>query len=231
MSKTKIPSVSDINLALVAQGKRKEGQKLEKREKEAISAFRNLYADAVEIKANPTLATALGNALEYSAPGSFDIPDNPLLTQHLKKLREQGCASDGEINQIANLAQHLSEDEDDAISATLAELTLKGSVSDAAVLNVKSYLDQARVARTKFVTSRKAGSVALKVGAAAATAAALPLLFWVTPLGGALATMSGGAASAVKLGTIGSGAVGGTILGTILGRGLDKAAANYGVRD
>lgn len=225
---SKAPAIQDINLAVVAQGKRRDGARLNRKERRAIDAFRDLYRDTAEIKGSPALCNALSGVLDQS---DTNVASNPLLSQHLTSLRSKGAATDAEIGQIGKLASRLSEDEDDAISATLAQLSLQDGVSSSGLQSINGYLDTERAARSSFVTSRKV-TRGIVIGVATLGAAvAAPLLFWVTPLGGALAAMGSGAAAATQLGTVAGGFLAGGTVGSLIGGRFGKAAKNYGVDD
>ncbi len=225
------PSAHDINVALLARDKRVKGDKLSGREKKALEAFRDLYKGASQIAADPGLCSAVEGALAAQGPAATQVPNNPLLSQHLQKLLAKGSATDTEVAQITTLAARLSEDEDDAISATLARLALKGGVSEPALAQIDAYLQAERSQRSSFVRSKKLASGLVKGGLILAATLAAPLLAWFTPLGGLLAGLGGGAAAAAQLGVFAGGLGAGATLGTVIGNRVGRGADQYGVRD
>jgi len=221
--------VQEINTALVAHQKRADGEKLNSKEKHAVTQFRNVYKDIAEIEVNPSVRDALKTVLNDSS--SSKVPDNILLTQHLKTLRAQGSASDVEIAQIKKFAAKLSEGEDDAISTTLAELALKGGISNQAVKDISDYLDQERSNRTSYVRSRKLLGAGIAAGTVIGGALAGPLVLWVPAVATAVASMAGSAVTAVSLGALAGGAVTGGAVGKLASANFKSAAKNYGVSD
>ncbi len=225
------PSVQEINTALVATQKRREGEKLSRSEKKAVASFRELYQDVSEIQARPGLCHALEGVLTGLPASATDVAANPLLSKHLEALRSAGGATDAQVAQIKTLARKVSESEDDAISTTLAQLSLSGGISKEALADVSEYLDTERSSRSGAVTAGRVKRGAAIVGSAVAGALLLPLVSWIPPVGAALAGLAGGAIQAVQIGTLAGGAVGGGTLASLLGRSFTNTGANYGVND
>lgn len=225
------PSVQDINVALVATQKRKDGEKLSRSERRSVDAFRDLYRDANEVKSHPGLCHALEGVLANLPSNATDVADNPLLSQHLKALRAAGTATDAQIAQIKTLARKLSDGEDDGISTTLAQLTLNDGISKSALDDISQYLDAERSARSSAVTAGRVKRGFAVAGTAVAGALLLPLLSWIPPIGAALTGLAGGAIQAVQIGTLAGGSIGGGTLGSLLGRSFTNSGANYGVKD
>lgn len=221
--------IQDINIALVAHDKHLAGDKLNRKEKQAVSNFSDMYLDIVGDELTPAVKTALKGVLQDSDYGK--VTENVLLTKHLAGLRNRGCATDTEVSQIKKFAAKLSQSEDNAISATLAELTLNKGISDSAVKDIKSYLDQERSERGSFVRNRKLMTAGIAASTLVGGALAGPLLLWIPAVTAAVGGMAGGAATAVSLGTLVGGAFAGGAAGKIAGANLSNAAKNYGVND
>lgn len=221
------PNLQDINRALVARGKRQEGERLSRKDKKSVDQFRHLYQDVSEISKDPGVRSAVVGALGKAG----GVPANPVLAQHLTNLRSKGSATDHEVAQIKTLAAHLSDDEDDAISATLAHLAIKGGMSKESVADISTYLDAERTRRGQVRTATKIGGGAAIVGTVLAAALAAPLLLWIGPLAPVVAGMGSAALQAVAMGTIAGGAAGGAMLGKKIGQKTASSAREYGVND
>ncbi|MBI4815763.1 MAG: hypothetical protein HY791_05885 [Deltaproteobacteria bacterium] len=222
-------SVSDINRALVAHRRLRDGEKLSRNDKSAIESFRGLHREASSLKEDPAVRDALKGALANDGAFLLEIKDNPLLSQHLKGLRQKGSATDAEMAQISKLAQKLSKAEDDAINATIGGLVLSGGVSTEALSSLSSYMDKERAIRTKSDVWAGFKSKAIAAGAFTLAAVAVPLSLWFPPLSGFAASLSGAAVQAVQLGSL----VGGLLAGTAAGKVASKLTTKdeYGLRD
>ncbi len=224
MKTTATPSIQDINLALVAQSKRQQGKRINRKERRAVDQLRDLYKDATDLKGTQ-LGGALKSALATHVGTVSEITANPLLTQHLAGLRSRNSATDGEVGQIVKLAGRLSEDEDDAISTTLAHLGLNGTVSQEAVNNISGYLTNERASRRGFSRTRKIAGGLIKGGLLAGGILLAPVLTWFFPAG----VVAG--AAAMKLGVVAGGLLAGGTAGALLGGRVGRAANSYGVND
>jgi|GEM_PF-4927068 len=221
--------IQDINTALVAHEKQSNGEKLNRREKQAVNNFADLYVDIAEEEITPALRNTLRNVLKDSEYGS--VKENALLTKHLAGLRERGCATDAEVCQIKKFAAKVSENEDNAISATLAELTLNNGVSDSAIKDIKSYLDTERSNRTSAQRNRAMVGAGIAATAVVGGALAGPLILWIPAVTAALAAATETAAAAVSLGALLGGAAAGGAAGKVANKTLNKSAKNYGVNE
>lgn len=194
-----------------------------------MEGFRGLYREAAVLKGDPAVREALKSALANDAAFLLDIPGNPLLSQHLKSLRQKGSATEAEIAQISTLAQKLSKAEDDAINATVSGLVLSGGVSTEALSSLSGYVDRERALRGKAETWAGFKSKTIAVAAFSVAVIAVPLSLWFPPLSGVVAGLSGAAVQAVQLGAV----VGGLFAGAAAGRVAHKLSKpeGYGVGD
>ena len=189
--------IQDINAALVAHEKQSKGEKLNRREKQAVNNFADLYVDIAEEEITPALRNTLRSVL---------------MTMHYGDARErssyknisQVCGSADALRTqrfaIKKFAAKVSENEDNAISATLAELTLNNGVSDSAIKDIKSYLD---TERSKWTSAQRNRAM---VGAGIAATAAVvggalagPLILWIPAVTVVPAAVTETAAAAVSL--------------------------------
>ena len=221
--------IQDINTALVAHEKQSNGEKLDRREKKAVNNFADLYVDIAEEEITPALRKTLKSVLKDSEYGN--VKENALLTKHLAALRKRGRATDAEVCQIKKFAAKVSENEDNAITATLAELTLNGGISDAAIKDIKSYLDSERTNRTSAQRNRAMVGAGIAAGAVIGGALAGPLILWIPAVTAAVAAATETAAAAVSLGALIGGAVAGGAAGKVANKSLNKSAQNYGVNE
>lgn len=140
-------------------------------------------------------------------------------------------ASDSEVSQIKQFAANLSEAEDDAISATLAELALKGGISSSAIKDISEYLDAARSDRGRYVRAQKLIGVGLAATALIGGAIGGPLLMWLPAVAAAVGGMASGAVTAVSIGSLAGGLATGAAIGKLARSPFQNAAKNYGVSD
>src|SRR5262245_45109895 len=109
-------SVDELNLAIVAEQKRAEGQSLTGAERERVARFRDLYRDVSEVGRRPEVRRALLDVLENDLSFLTEIPKNPLLAEHLRALRTgQTVLTREGVSAIRSLAQKVSDKEDEAI--------------------------------------------------------------------------------------------------------------------
>jgi len=221
--------IQDINTALVAHGKHQDGEKLNRKEKHAVTCFSGLYQDIAESRVSPDVKGALKAVLKDSDYAK--VPQNALLSQHLLGLRTRSSASDQEIAQIKSFAGNLSAAEDNAISTTLAELALNGGISDPAIKDISGYLQEQRSSRNNFVRHRKILGISIAASTVVGGALVGPLALWIPAVTAAVGSMATTAATAVSLGSLVGGAVAGGAAGKLASSSLSRAANNYGVND
>jgi hypothetical protein len=225
-------TVDELNLAIIAEQKRADGQSLNGAERERVAQFRDLYRDVSEVGRRPEVRRALLDVLENDLSFLTEVPKNPLLTEHLRALRtgETVLTRDG-VATLRSLAKRVSEKEDEAISATLTALALRGAITADAYADATHYLESERASRGQHVRSKKRNGWLLAAGAVVATVVGVPLLFWLTPIGGAVAGLGAAAAKGVQLGALFGSLVTGLGLGAIFKRSANRAAASYGDND
>lgn len=155
------------------------------------------------------------------------LDKNPALAQHLESLRARGAASDADIEQVRQLAGHLSAQEGHAVREALTSVT----VSPEARRLLDSYmLDEFEARITHVERQKKVGDVVNAV-ALGATMVGVPVLNHFLSIGG-LDTGVNMAANAAQLALMAGEYLGGAaaaraIANYVSGRG----GADYGDRD
>lgn len=225
--------VDELNGAIIAQMHRSDGAKLDRGEREQVARFRDLYRDVSEIGKRPEVKRALIDVLEDDLSFLTEVPNNPLLTEHLRELRASGrvLTLDG-VRTIQQLAKRLSDKEDEAISATLTSLALRDAIAPEAMHAVTQYLDTERINRADHARAKKRSGTLLAAGVVIATVVGVPLLFWLTPVGAAaVAKLGVAAAKGVQLGALFGAIAGGLGLGAWIKRSTNRSANSYGETD
>lgn len=221
--------VNELSSAILAEQKRSEGKSLSKTEREQVTRFRELYRDVSEIGKRPEVRRALLDVLEGDLSFLTEVPKNPLLAEHLRALRKgnETLTPEG-VRTLRSLAREVSEKEDEAISATLTALALRGAITPEAHADATQYLDSERAARTAHARGKKIRGNLLAAGAVVATVVGVPMLFWLTPVGGAVAGLGAAAAKGVQIGALFGSLVTGLGLGAWFKRSAHRSAAAYG---
>lgn len=221
--------IGELNSAIAAEQKRSEGKSLSRTEREQVARFRELYRDVSEIGKRPEVRRALLDVLEGDLSFLTEVPKNPLLAEHLRALRtgNETLTREG-VATLRSLARAVSEKEDEAISATLTALALRGAITADAHADATQYLDTERAARAAHTRSKKIRGNLITAGAVVATVVGVPMLFWLTPVGGAVAGLGAAAAKGVQIGALFGSLVTGLGLGAWFKRSANRAAAAYG---
>src|SRR5688572_22684041 len=182
--------VEELNLALVAERKRKEGESLSAEETATVFRFRDLYRDVSEIAERPGVRNALLDVLEHDLSFLTEVPANPLLAQHLRALRERNTPlTIADVRDVRELAKKLCDKEEEAISASMTAVALRAGAEPGALEALSSYVDGERAQRAAHQSGKKTRGWLAAIGIGATIALAVPLMFWFPPLGAAVAKL------------------------------------------
>lgn len=188
MGSVRAITLPEISHAIAAQRKMRDNQRLSRGDKKALDRYRSFYLQAGDMVSVPEIASAVKNLL--AADDLVEVSHNPLLSSHLKHLRDQGTASVSEVMKIQSFAGKLAIDEEDAINNALSYLRVTGGLSSEALSAADAYLTAGRAERDSHDSRRRVGK-GLLIGATLVTAAGIAVALWFPPLAPAVGAALG----------------------------------------
>jgi hypothetical protein len=236
----------DNALATVAAIREKQlaGKEITADERKVVGAVMAMAVDALEIDSNESLRRVLRlmskdgqlgpkeqAALRDSLLQIDDLAKNPKLSVYLKELRAKGSATDEEVKYIQTLTKKLSIDEENAVYATLMSLSLAQGVSEQALTEWGTFVNDQTIQRLALQNKADAWAGAKRIGLMAALVTTFVVVTAFAPWATVAAAIGAGGAQALQIGA----AVGATFAlrpaFSAVERKKLQTIASYGVDD